>query len=207
MTNKVWMLGGGGHAKVVIATLESNGTKSTIEIFDDDVALQGHNLLGVKIIGVTPEASWWAQEKRKAIIAIGINTVREKLSEFPAKWVIAQHSQAVVHSSVQIGEGTLICAGAVIQPDASLGNHVIANTSCSIDHDCRVDDYAHIGPGARLAGNVTIGKRSFVGAGATIVPGVTIGADVTVGAGAVVLCDVAKGRTVVGVPAGKINHE
>ena len=204
MTNKVWVLGGGGHAKVVIATLESDGKKRSVEIFDENDQLKGHNLLGAEIVGATPDKSWWASEERNAIIAIGVNAVRERLSDLPANWVVAQHSQAFVHSSVQVGEGTLICAGAVVQPDTSIGKHAIINTSCSVDHDCHVEDYAHIGPGAHLAGNVTVGKRSFVGAGATIVPGVHIGADVTVGAGAVVLRDVADGRTVVGVPANEV---
>jgi sugar O-acyltransferase (sialic acid O-acetyltransferase NeuD family) len=205
MNEDVWVLGGGGHAKVVIATLQSFGV-SIAGIFDDDERKVGKDLLGADIIGPTPNRSWWSKEARRAIIAIGDNRRREKLSQLAASWVIAQHENAVVHSSVTVGRGSLICAGAVIQPDAQIGAHVIANTSCSIDHDCRIDDFVHIGPGARLAGNVTVGERSFIGAGATIVPGVCVASDVTVGAGAVVLNDVAPGQTVVGVPAREVDN-
>ncbi len=205
MSRGVWVLGGGGHAKVVIATLESVG-ETIAGVYDDDRSKDGASLLGSDIVTPTPGERWWAEGKRRAFIAIGDNAIREKISATAAEWVVAQHANASVHTSVSVGEGSLICAGVVIQPDVSIGRHVIANTSCSIDHDCVVDDFAHIGPGATLAGGVTVGRRSFVGAGATIIPGVTLGADVTVGAGSVVLRDVAAGQTVAGVPAGEMGH-
>ncbi len=202
MTSGIWILGGGGHAKVVIATLTTMG-KNIAGIYDDDTTKVGQNLLGSEILGLTPDAGWWEDEPRQAFIAIGNNALREGLSALPAHWVVARHAHAIVHSSVTVNEGSLVCAGTVIQPDATIGRHVIVNTSCSIDHDCVVEDFAHIGPGVTLAGGVTVGRRTFVGAGATIVPGVTLGADVIVGAGSVVLHDVAAGQTVMGVPAGE----
>jgi len=62
---------------------------------------------------------------------------------------------------------------------------VILNTACSVDHHCRVGDYVHIAPGARIGGEVTIGDRALVGLGAIVLPRVTIGHDAVVGAGAV----------------------
>ena len=206
MSRGVWVLGGGGHAKVVIATLEAIG-EIIAGVYDDDRSKEGASLLGYSIVSPTPGMNWWAEGKRRAFIAVGNNTVREKISATAAEWVVAQHANSTVHTSVSVGEGSLICAGVVIQPDASIGRHVIANTSCSIDHDCVVDDFAHNGPGASLAGGVTVGRRSFIGAGASIIPGVTLGADVVVGAGSVVLRDVAAGQTVAGVPAGEMGHE
>ena len=54
----------------------------------------------------------------------------------------------------------------------------------SVDHECRLDDGVHVGPGAALAGNVTRRpQRAFIGTGAAVVPHVDIGADAIVGAG------------------------
>lgn len=200
----VWILGGGGHAKVALATLEAAGQKIA-GVFDDDPAKAGHPLREHSVSGLTPKENWWTEEKRTAFIAIGNNQIRERVAGLPADWVIAQHPAAIVHASVSVGEGTLICAGVVIQPDTILGRHTIANTSCSIDHDCRIGDFAHIAPGVHLAGGVTVGTRTFIGTGASVVPGVTIGSDVTIGAGAVVLNDVPDGETWVGVPARPLN--
>tara|TARA_R110002073_G_scaffold211415_3_gene371802 strand:- start:2642 stop:3259 length:618 start_codon:yes stop_codon:yes gene_type:complete len=201
----VWVLGGGGHAKVAIATLQSDG-KAVAGVYDDDASKQGAVLLSARIDGVTPDLSWWQAEARSALIAIGNNATRQRVAELPADWVTATHETAHVHDTVRVGSGSLICAGVVIQPDANIGRHVIANTACSIDHDCTVGDFCHIAPGVTLAGEVTVGARAFVGAGATIIQGVHIGTDAIIGAGAVVTKDVLSGDKVAGVPARKISN-
>lgn len=202
----VWVLGGGGHAKVVIATLENSG-QPVAGIFDDDLSKKGANLLSFSIDGATPDAAWWKDDRRSAFIAIGNNKTREKVAHLPAVWVTAIHTSADVHGTAEVGAGTLICSGVVVQPDAEIGCHVIANTACSIDHDCKIGDFAHIAPGATLAGEVTVGARTLVGAGATIIQGVRVGADVTIGAGAVVISDIADGEKVAGVPARSLTND
>ncbi len=202
----VWVLGGGGHAKVVVATLDSSG-QAIAGIFDDDLSKTGSSLLSSSIDGPTPDMTWWKDERRDAFIAIGNNRTREKVAQLPATWVIAAHKGADIHATAQVGAGSLICSGVVIQPDSEIGCHVIANTACSIDHECKVGDFAHIAPGVTLAGEVTVGKRTLVGAGATIIQGVQVGADVTIGAGAVVISDVADGEKVAGVPARSLSND
>ena len=96
-------------------------------------------------------------------------------------------------------------AGCVVQPNTSIGKGNILNTCSSIDHDCFLDDFVHVGPGARITGNVKIGKRTFVGAGAVINPGIEVGDDVIVASGATVIKNVASGVTVAGTPALPIN--
>jgi acetyltransferase-like isoleucine patch superfamily enzyme len=59
----------------------------------------------------------------------------------------------------------------------------------------------HIGPGACLAGLVTIGESAHVGIGAVVIEGVSIGEGAFVAAGAVVVGDVPDGLRVAGVPA------
>ncbi len=202
----VWVLGGGGHAKVVVATLESS-RQAVAGIYDDDLSKKGTPLLSSRIHGPTPDLSWWSDERRTAIIAIGNNKTREKVAQLPATWVIAAHKGADVHATAQVGAGSLICSGVVVQPDSEIGRHVIANTACSIDHECKIGDFAHIAPGATLAGEVTVGERTLVGAGATIIQGVRVGADVIIGAGAVVISDVADGEKVAGVPARSLSND
>ncbi len=202
----VWVLGAGGHAKVAIATLQSEG-KTIAGVYDDDVSKRGAVLLSASVDGVTPDLSWWQTETRSAMIAIGNNATRQRVANLPAEWITATHKTAHVHDTVRIGHGSLICAGVVIQPDVEIGQHVIANTSCSIDHECKIGDFVHIAPGATLAGEVTVGDRSLVGAGATIIQGVQIGSDAIVGAGAVVLSDVGDGEKVAGVPARSMSSD
>lgn len=98
-------------------------------------------------------------------------------------------------------EGSIVFSGVVLQPSVHVDAHATLNTSCSVDHDSRLERFTHVAPGARLAGSVTIGEGGFVGIGSSIIPGCQIGEWSIVGAGAVVIRDVPTSTTVVGVPA------
>lgn len=191
---EVVILGSGGHAKVVISTLRAMG-QIPVAAYDDDSTRWGNSVLGVAIRGPVQEA------KGAAIIAIGMNRIRQQLSKLNLEWVNAVHPSAIIDPTVTIGPGTVIFAGCVIQPDAALGSHVIINTGATIDHDDLIADFSQVGPGAHLGGNVRTGEGAFIGLGASIIQGQTVGAWSTVGAGAVVIGDVEPGHTYVGVPA------
>lgn len=195
----VAVLGAGGHAKVVIATLRSAGVPVAM-VLDDEPATWGGSVMGVPVRGAMIEAATLA---RRAVIAVGSNAARARIAAaLPAvEWATAVHPSAVIAEGVRLGPGTVVFAGTVIQPDAVLGVHVIVNTGASIDHDCVIGDCVHLAPGVRLAGDVTVERGAFLGIGSVVIPGRRIGADAVVGAGAVVVRDVAAGVTVVGVPA------
>ena len=111
------------------------------------------------------------------------------------------HPSSFVAKDATLDEGCQIMAQAAVCTRTHLGNFVIVNTAASVDHDCVIAAGAHLGPGARLAGEVTVGKCAFIGMGAIILPRLSIGADAVVGAGAVVTRDVQPQETVVGNPA------
>jgi acetyltransferase EpsM len=66
---------------------------------------------------------------------------------------------------------------------------VIINTNASVDHECVLENFVHISPGAILTGNVHVGEGTHIGAGATVIPGVRIGKWCTIGAGSVIIRD------------------
>ena len=193
------VLGAGGHAKVVIATLQAAG-QCVLAAYDDDPRQWGKSMLGVPIRGSFELAK--SDGVRNAIIAVGDNRVRRQIAaRFDCNWAIAIHPSAVVHSSVQLEPGSLVCAGVVIQPDAKLGGHAIVNTGATVDHDCILEAYVSIGPGAHLAGNVSVGHGTAIGIGACVIPGVAIGETTIVGAGTVVIADLPSCVVAVGSPA------
>lgn len=202
----VAVLGGGGHAKVVLATLAALGV-AVEAVLDDDPRLHGTHLLGVEVGG--PAEALAAMGVRRAVVAVGDNAARRRLVErleaaVPGLvWVSAAHPAAVVHESVVLGPGTVVFAGAVVQPDAAIGAHVVVNTAASVDHDCRLGDFVHVAPGVRLAGGVEVGDGALLGIGCRVLPGVRIGAGAVVGAGATVLHHVGEGWTVAGTPASR----
>lgn len=196
----VYVLGAGGHAKVVIATLRSAG-HAVRGAFSDRADDHGRLVLGVPVLG--PIESLFDHPQAPVVIAIGDNRARQKLAEMPAPWMTCVHPGATVHESATVAAGTVVFAGVVVQPEARIGSHAILNTACTIDHECQLEDFAQIGPGAHLGGNCHVGEGAFVGLGAAVIHGVRIGTWAIVGAGAAVIRDVAAHTTVVGVPAAE----
>ena len=199
---KVAVLGGGGHSKVVVDTLLKAGFHIG-GIFDDDPKKIGEQILNFYIEGTIEDA--YKKGFKNAIIAIGDNRIREKISnKYDFNWVSAIHPHSYVHPSVKIGKGTVIFAGVIIQPDAFIKDHVIINTGASVDHDCFVGNFVHIAPGVHLAGGVKVKKGAFLGISSTVIPNKIVGEWVVVGAGGVVIKDVDDYNKVVGIPAKKL---
>lgn len=198
--DNIIVIGAGGHAKVVLSTLIALG-KSIEGLVDDDPALLGTRVLGYTVLGSLSLLK--NRIGQAAILAIGNNRIRNKLaSTYPdLRWVTAVHPHAYIHDSISLGEGTLVCAGAIIQPESIIGNHVIINTSASVDHDCRIGDFAHIAPGTHLGGEVTIGNGTLVGLGSSAIYGVSIGKWSIIGAGSVVVRSINDHVYVKGIPA------
>jgi acetyltransferase EpsM len=200
-SREVVILGAGGHALVVASILIALN-QSVAAFFDDDQKRWGQKLLGIPVVGPISEAA--SAGAKHAIIGIGNNKVRKRLAEkMDFEWVTVAHPFAWVHPEVRLGRGTVVCAGAIVQPGAEVGAHVILNTKASVDHHCRVGNYVHIAV-AHLGGGAAADEGAFLALGSTVLPGVVVGAWATVGAGAVVLKDVPPGATVVGVPAREI---
>jgi sugar O-acyltransferase (sialic acid O-acetyltransferase NeuD family) len=197
------VFGGGGHAKVVIATIEAAGDR-VIAVLDEDPGKRGRLLLGHRIAG--PEIDP-IPAGAFAVIALGANATRKAIAErlrMPFGTVV--HPGATVHPSVKLGEGTVVMAGVVIQPDTVIGRHSIINTAASVDHDCVVGDFTHIAPGVHLSGGVTIGDGVLMGVGSCAIPGMTVGDWATVGAGGVVVEPVAPNTVAAGSPARPLHR-
>lgn len=177
------LYGASGHAKVIIDILNACNINIS-EIYDDN-----HNEI-VSLHGINVCQPHKTNEK--IIISIGNNSVRKKLSKsgISDKFGIAIHPSAIVSPYAEIGEGTVVMQGAIIQAGAKIGRHCIINTGASIDHDCIIEDYAHISPRATLCGNVHVREGTQIGVGSSIVPGITIGEWCLICAGSVVTTNI-----------------
>ena len=200
---EVIVIGGGGHGKVVISLLQELGYRVNV-VLDDDESKWGSTLLAVPVEG--PIEKIRALGFDGAILAVGDNRIRLTLAERykTVPWIPAVHPRSWVHPSVSMGAGSVVFAGAVIQPETRMGTHCIVNTGATVDHDCFIEDGVHIAPGCHLAGGVSVGKGSFLGVGVSVIPGISIGSGVIVGAGAAVVSDLPGDVLAVGVPAKPI---
>ena len=203
------ILGGGGHAKILIESLLLNGQAVPCAVLDANNERWGDSILGVPIIGgddSLPELS----DRGVLYFVVGLGSIgdnrpRQQLFEFGLASklcpISVQHPQAVCSQWAKVGQGSQLLPLCVVNPGAILGENVIVNSGAIVEHDCVIEDHVHVAPGVKLAGNVRVGRGGHVGIGATVKEGIRIGQGAIVGAGAVVVNSVQPHSVVVGVPA------
>ncbi len=200
----VTIIGAGGHGKVVADVARSAGFE-VVGFTDDAPGRAGGSFQGLPVLGLEDWLHSAARAGLRAALGIGDNNARgrafERLRAAGVSMPVLVHERASVAASARLGDGTVVMALAVVNPDATVGEGAIVNSGAIVEHDCEVGPFAHLSPNATLGGAVVIGHRSHVGLGAVVLPGVRVGANVRVGAGAVVLADIEAGLTAVGVPA------
>ena len=168
----------------------------------------GGQLDGLPIFGGEGLNRARAEDLTHLIVAIGDNEARVRCAGrareqgFEPATVI--HPTAIVGSGVEIGEGSFVAAGAVINPGSRIGKNVLINTKASVDHECVLEDGVHIGPGVTLGGSVTVHTLARVALGAAVRDDVSIGRFAVVGVGAAVVSNIEDGVVAYGVPARPI---
>lgn len=200
----VYILGAGGHAKVVIDTLEFiYGEGLHIRIFDDDPSRANSTICGRLIETAHP-----LKAGDLFHITIGGNAARSsrfrQIEGGGSKPLSVVHPTSAVAATATLGDGVFIAAMAVVGPDSMIGTGTIVNHTAVVDHDCLIGQFSHIAPRSVLGGGVTIGERVLVGAGAVVMPGLTLASHVVIGAGAVVTRSITRAGTFVGIPAREL---
>lgn len=194
------MYGAGGHAKVVKEIAEALGIEVR-GVIDDDKEKEVFE--GCRVYHQ-------AQGLKPIVICIGSNEGRERVAACLEEGSIGEaliYPTADISARAEIGAGTVVMAGVVINSGARIGRHCIVNTGATIDHECVIEDFCHISPGVNLCGNVHVGRGSHIGVGASVIPGIRIGRNVTVGAGAAVVRDIPDNVVAAGVPTKIIKHK
>jgi sugar O-acyltransferase (sialic acid O-acetyltransferase NeuD family) len=137
------------------------------------------------------------------VIGIGDPAVRRRLDALGGGRAcpVLVDPTATMTRRVELGPGTVICAGARLSNHLRLGRHVHVNVNCTVGHDATLGDYVTLSPLVAISGNVIAETGAFFGTGARVNPGLTVGTHAVVGTGAAVIRDVPGHSTVVGVPA------
>ncbi len=203
MKQSVIIIGASGHGKVVADIVERSG--DVVKGFLDDNSELPDDFLHYPVLGCVDDFHKYLEAS--FVIAIGNAGIREKIAEKMGKvsWYTAIHPEAVIsQQGVSLGAGTVVAAGAVINPGAKIGRHCIINSGAVVEHDDCLGDYVHVSVGAKLAGTVVVGDRTWIGIGAVVSNNLRICEDCMIGAGAVVVKDIEWAGTYVGVPAKKL---
>ena len=198
MSKEVIVIGAGGHGKVIADIIIKSGDR-VIGFLDDGCTEK--NILGYPILGKTEDCLKY--KDKEFFIAIGNNAVRKKISEKYSilKYYTAIHPSAVIAMDVEIGEGSCVMAGVVINTSARIGKHCIINSGSVVEHDNKLADFVHLSPGAVLCGTVSVGECTHIGGGVTVKNNTNIVGDTVLGVGAAVVKDIDIPGVYGGVPA------
>lgn len=203
------IIGAGGFGREVAWLIEdinkANQEWNIIGFVDDNDSIQGKEINGYKVVG---NVDWLAQQELYVVNAIGDPItkmkVMKKLEKSKNIYPVLIHPSVICSDRIEIGEGTIICAGNILTVNIKIGKHVIINLDCMIGHDVILGDYTTVLNSANVSGAVNIGKCVSIGTGSAIIQGLNIGDNTIIGAGAVVVTDLPPNCTAVGVPAKPI---
>jgi len=206
--DEIILLGGGGHAKVLIDLINTSMQFEISGILDTQLEI-GTKVLNVSVLGDDDLLSGlYSKGIKNVCIAIGSvkdNARRrilfDKVKQMGFLVPYLLHPQTIISKNVHFSEGVQIMAGVNVQTDSLFKENTIINTGAIIEHDCSIGSHVHICPGAVISGGCTVGDGTFIGAGVTVMQEINIGKCVTVAAGAVVVKDVPDRTMVKGVPA------
>ena len=206
---QLYILGSGGHGKVVADIALTNKVFKKVYFLDDNYDKK--NIIDdVKIVGDLSENTLVKINKKQSafITAFGDGFLRSKyhqiLKNLDLQVISLIHKSSKISHFSKIKLGSVICAGSIIGPNVEIGEGVIINHNSTVDHDCKIGNFVHICPGVNLAGGVSIQQFTHIGIGSSIIQGINIGKECLVGAGSVVLKNIENNKKVVGVPAKTI---
>lgn len=195
MKKKIILIGGGGHCRSCIDVIECCDDLEVKGVLD-----QSHEVRipdPYPLLGQDSDMGNVIGEKDFALITVGqiqSSTVRQRLysqlKRLNKNIIKIKSPTAYCSQRTEVGDGTIIMHGAIVNSCARIGNNCIINTMALIEHDVEIGDHCHISTGVRLNGTVVVGTGTFVGSGSTIREGVRISAYSVIPAGSVVMRDI-----------------
>lgn len=202
---KIFIYGTGGFAREVALILWENGDFNRFGGFVDlDITISKLGSQTIMNKPVLTEDQFLSLSESSLVIGVGAPHIREKIvRSLPAN----THYESVIHHSVKInpwiniGNGSVICAGSILTVNISLGAHTHLNLDTTIGHDVSAGDYFTTAPSVNVSGECKFGDRVYLGTGSATRQGLNIANDVVVGMGAMLVKSAIDSGTYVGIPA------
>lgn len=191
------LIGAGGFAREIKAHMNDFSMKCFVD--DKYYKKNTDNILPLSEFDAT---------KYQALIAVGDPRGRfDLVQRLPkdTKYFTFIHSSAILlGNDIEIGEGSIICAGAILTTNIKIGKHAHINIQSTIGHDCTIGDYFTTAPGVNISGNCKIYDMVYVGTNAAIKQELTIHSGATIGLNAGVVKHIEESGIYTGVPAKKL---
>lgn len=191
------LIGAGGFAREIKAHMNNSSMKCFV---DEQYYVENNsNILPLSQFDPT---------KYEALIAIGDPRERydmaQKLPQNTKYFTFIHPSAILLGDDIEIGQGSIVCAGAILTTNIKIGKHAHINIQSTIGHDCTIGDYFTTAPGVNISGNCRVYDMVYVGTNAAIRQELTIHSGVTIGLNAGVVKHIEDSGVYTGVPAKKL---
>lgn len=190
---EIILVGGGGHCRSCIDVIEQQERYRIAGVVDLPEKV-GQKVLGYPIIGGDDDLPRIAKEYRYFLVTLGqIKSparrvaIFEQLKGLGAQLPAIFSPRAYVSRHANLGEGTIVMHGALVNAGAQVGRNCIINTFCLLEHDAAIGDHCHISTAAIINGGTAVAKKTFVGSNTVTREGISIGANCIIGGGVAVL--------------------
>jgi sugar O-acyltransferase (sialic acid O-acetyltransferase NeuD family) len=190
---KIGIIGAGGFGKETLCCLIDSIANTSLKIED----------IACFLVKFQPK-------NYDVVVAVGDPASRRKIVEkLPKKTTFTTiiHPKASISKWVDIGEGSIITAGAVLTCDIKIGKHAHINLHTSIGHDCQIGDYFTSAPAANISGHCHFGDGVYIGTNASIREKISICSNVTIGMGGIVVKNIDESGVYIGNPLKKLEKK
>ena len=211
--NNIFIFGVGGHARVILSELLLlDEHKSIVFVANDEYSVNSIKINDINYAVINSMSELKDSYDNDSCGIIGIGSIEKRMliseevsnliSDFSWMHLLSKH--AIVSTDVNIGEGTVVISGSLINTGTTIGRHCIINTKASIDHDNIIGDFVNISPTVVTGGSVKIGNNSNIGIGSTISNNIDIKHNVIIGGHSFVNKDCESNSLYYGSPIKKI---
>lgn len=186
MKEQIVIIGGGGHARSILALLQKNKFYRNILGYTD----LKKSRLPIKYLGEDEKILLFNKKNIKLILGVGIDLkLRKKiLNKFKKfKFISLIDKNSIISTNCDIGEGSIIFPNASIGPNVKIGKFCVIHNSVVIEHDVSISENSYIGPGAVVCGNAKIENNVLLGANSTMIQDTFIKNNCKLGAGSVLV--------------------
>jgi sugar O-acyltransferase (sialic acid O-acetyltransferase NeuD family) len=195
------IIGTGGMGRELLVQMLDNNSREEIHFFVDDEYPHDN-------IAILP-LSKFDPNIYEVVVAVGNSYDREKIvKSLPVntKYFTFIHKSVQIFNKIEIGEGSIICAGSILTTNIKIGKHAQLNRATNISHDVIIGDFFTTAPNVHVSGNCKIGNRVYIGCNSCTKEKINICDDVIIGLNSGIVKDIIKSGVYIGTPTIKIKN-
>lgn len=193
MAQDIVLIGNGITADILQSYVSLDDRYNIVACSIDAKYIDKEVQYGVPVIPITNLLKKFPPNEVKLIMAVGYRNLNKTRSD-----VFSQvndmgyeceayiHPKAMVFAEGRVGAGSVVLAGTVIEPHATVGLNSMIWANCTVAHHSNIGNHCWIASGSVVAGQATVKDRTFLGVNVTISNQVVVGQDNLIGGHAMI---------------------